>query len=772
MRTVLQQIADELKVKENQVTAAVALLDEGASVPFIARYRKEITGSLDDTQLRYLAERLGYLRELEARKQVIINSIEDQGKLTPQLRQEITTADTKTRIEDLYRPYMPKRRTKAQIAKEAGLEPLALALLENPAQSPDVLAEKYINQEMKFNDLKSVLDGARQILMEIFSDDADLSGLLREYLWSNAYLESKVIAGKEVEGEKFADYFASMETLKSIPSHRVLALFRGRSAGILQLSLVVKQGEDEIVLAGQSTICELMIAKAFAIENKSRPADAWLMDTVKWTLRVKLMTRIETELKLELKKIAETEAIKVFGNNLKDLLMAAPAGSRTTMGLDPGFRSGVKVAVVDATGKFVDQATIYPHPPQKQWDQSIQILSKLIQKHAIALIAIGNGTASRETDKLAAELIKQLPTLNLTKVMVSEAGASVYSASALAADEFPDLDVSIRGAVSIARRLQDPLAELVKIEPKAIGVGQYQHDVNQTQLNKSLDSIVEDCVNAVGVDVNMASAPLLSHVSGLNKTLAKNLVAYRDENGAFTNRKQFIKVAKLGKKAFEQAAGFLRISNGKNPLDFSAVHPEAYPLAEKIISDTGRTFQSLIGDVGFLRKLKVANYVDEKFGELTVRDILGELAKPGRDPRPEFKMVAFQDNVQKISDLKPDMILEGVVTNVANFGAFVDVGVHQDGLVHISALANEFVKDPRKVVRTGDIVKVKVIDIDVARKRISLSMRLAEKPESLSNTGAGKPHQKNYKNNMQTKVTKKEVAGDNVFALAFANAKK
>ncbi len=768
MKTVVKQIADELKVNEKQVIAAASLLDEGATVPFVARYRKELTGSLDDTQLRYLEERLGYLRELEARKEAIIKSIDEQAKLTPKLQEEILSAETKTRIEDLYRPYMPKRRTKAQSAKEAGIEPLALTLLENPEQSPEQLAEKYINQELKFNDVKSVLDGARQILMELFSEDADLSGLLREYLWKNAFLESKVAAGKESEGAKFSDYFDSMEALDNIPSHRVLALFRGRTEGFLQLNLVVKQNADEVVPINQSIVCEHMIAKAFAIENKSRAADAWLLDTVRWTLRVKLITRIDTELKLQLKKLAEMEAIKVFANNLKDLLMAAPAGSTTTMGLDPGFRTGVKVAVVDNTGKFIDHATIYPHPPQNQWNQSLHTLTKLIEKHEVKLIAIGNGTASRETDKFAAELIKSLKTSNLTKIVVSEAGASVYSASALAAAEFPDLDVSIRGAVSIARRLQDPLAELVKIEPKAIGVGQYQHDVNQSQLNKSLIGIVEDCVNAVGVDANMASAPLLTHVSGLNKTLAKNIVDYRDQHGAFTNRKQLIKVAKLGKKAFEQAAGFLRISNGENPLDFSAVHPEAYPLAEKIIQDTGKDFQSLIGDVGFLRKLKVANYTDEQFGELTVRDILTELEKPGRDPRPEFKAVAFQEDVEKISDLKPEMILQGVVTNVANFGAFVDIGVHQDGLVHISVLADKFVKDPRDVVRTGDIVKVKVVEVDIERKRISLSMRLAEKVNAMPVVNKSS-HKMNKK---QKAATEKTTKGESAFALAFANAKK
>ncbi len=715
---ITQRIAEELGAREQQVHAAVELLDGGATVPFIARYRKEVTDGLDDTQLRLLEERLGYLRELEDRRSTVINSIEEQGKMTPALKQSLVDAQTKTRLEDLYRPYMPKRRTKAQMAREAGLEPLADALFSDPMLEPESKAAEFIAPAKGVADANAALDGARQILMERFAEDAELVTELRQYGWHNGKLHASVVKGKEDEGAKFSDYFDKSEAIKAIPSHRALAMFRGRSEGVLQLTLML----DEPDHRGPST-GEGMIARRFNIRNEGRPADQWLADTVRWAWRVKLSMHIDMELKKQLREQAEQEAIKVFGSNLKDLLLAAPAGPRTTIGLDPGLRTGVKVAVVDATGKVVDTATIYPHQPKNQWDQSIHTLAALVRKHGADLVSIGNGTASRETDKLAGELIKRHPELALTKIMVSEAGASVYSASELAAREFPDMDVSLRGAVSIARRLQDPLAELVKIEAKAIGVGQYQHDLNQSKLARALEAVVEDCVNAVGVDVNTASAALLTQIAGLNTTLAHNIVAYRDLNGAFKNRKQLLKVSRLGPKAFEQAAGFLRIMSGDNPLDASAVHPEAYPVVKRIAEASSKDVRALIGDSAYLKKLDPKQFTDETFGEFTVRDILSELDKPGRDPRPEFSTATFKEGVEQLKDLQEGMLLEGVVTNVTNFGAFVDVGVHQDGLVHISQLADKFVSDPRDVVKAGDVVKVRVLDVDIKRKRVALSMK-------------------------------------------------
>ena len=715
---IIARIAEELGVRERQVQAAVDLLDEGATVPFIARYRKEATGGLDDTQLRTLEVRLAYLRELEDRRQTILDSIREQGKLTPELEQAILAADTKTLLEDLYLPYKPKRRTKAQIAREAGLEPLADALLGDPSLVPESEAEKYVDADKGVPDAAAALEGARQILMERFAEHAGLLADLRERIWNEGILASTVAEGKEQAGAKFRDYFDFAEPIAKIPSHRALALFRGRNEDVLDLVLKVGKDEDAAHKAAES-----LIARTFGIAGKGRPADRWLADTVHYAWKVKILTRIDLDLKQRLREAAEAEAIQVFAKNLKDLLLAAPAGPRTTMGLDPGLRTGVKVAVVDQTGKLLETATIYPHQPQNQWDQSIATLARMIAQYEVELVAIGNGTASRETDQLVGDLIKRHPELHITKVMVSEAGASVYSASELAAKEFPDLDVSLRGAVSIARRLQDPLAELVKIEPKAIGVGQYQHDVNQSQLAKSLDAVVEDCVNAVGVDVNTASVSLLRYVSGLSQTISQNIVEYRNRNGAFNSREELKKVPRLGEKTFEQAAGFLRIMNGTNPLDASAVHPEAYPVVERIIRDTGKDIRELIGNAAFLRSVNAENYTDERFGLPTVTDILKELEKPGRDPRPEFKTAQFKEGVDKIEDLKPGMMLEGVVTNVTNFGAFVDIGVHQDGLVHISHLSDKFVKDPREVVKAGDVVKVKVVEVDVPRRRIGLSMK-------------------------------------------------
>ncbi|ALP54358.1 RNA-binding transcriptional accessory protein [Candidatus Tenderia electrophaga] len=720
--TIEQRIAQELNAREAQVIAAIALLDESATVPFIARYRKEVTGGLDDTQLRLLEERLGYLRELEERRTTVIKSIEEQGKMTASLKTAILDADTKTRLEDLYLPYKPKRRTKAQIAREAGLEPLANALFNDPSLDPETEAANYLNPDHEIKDTAAALDGARQILMERFAEDAELLGQLRDYGWEHGLLRSQVIEGKENEAAKFADYFDKSEAIKAVPSHRALAMFRGRSEGFLNISLELP-GDAEAAANRTPTEGESMIAKRFEIRNEGRPADKWLADTVRWTWRVKLAMHIDMELKRQLREQAELEAIKVFASNLKDLLLAAPAGPRATIGLDPGLRTGVKVAVVDNTGKLVDTATIYPHQPRNQWDPSIHILAELAKKHHADLVSIGNGTASRETDKLAADLIKRHPELKLTKIMVSEAGASVYSASELAAREFPDLDVSLRGAASIARRLQDPLAELVKIEPKAIGVGQYQHDVNQSQLARMLEAVVEDCVNAVGVDVNTASAALLTQIAGLNTTLAQNIVDYRNAHGAFKNRQALLKVTRLGPKAFEQAAGFLRIMDGDNPLDASAVHPEAYPVVQRIAQSSSKDIRQLIGDSGYLKKLDPKQFTDAQFGEPTVRDILSELDKPGRDPRPEFTTARFKEGVEQLKDLKEAMLLEGVVTNVTNFGAFVDIGVHQDGLVHISELADKYVSDPRDVVKAGDVVKVRVLDVDLKRKRVALSMK-------------------------------------------------
>ncbi len=729
-----QRLAVELAAKPVQIAAAVALLDEGATVPFISRYRKEATGGLDDTQLRLLEERLRYLRELEDRRATIIASIEEQGKMTPVLLDAIHHAEDKTRLEDLYLPYKQKRRTKAQIAVEAGLQPLADALLADPNLVPESVAEAYLKPAFTtpngdnpgVADVKVALDGARQILMERFAEDATLLQSIREYLLDHGIVETAVVAGKEEAGAKFSDYFAYSETLGTIPSHRALAIFRGRREEFLTVTLRLDSEEEKPKWDAPLNPCESRIAARFGVSNKGRAADKWLSDTVRWAWRVKVFMHLDTELMTNLRETAEVEAIHVFARNLKALLLAAPAGPRATMGLDPGLRTGVKVAIVDATGKVVEYATIYPHQPRNDWDGSLHVLAQLAAKHNVSLISIGNGTASRETDKLAQDLIKLKPELKLTKIVVSEAGASVYSASEFASKELPDLDVTIRGAVSIARRLQDPLAELVKIDPKSIGVGQYQHDVGQSQLARSLDAVVEDCVNAVGVDVNTASAPLLARVSGLSSSVAQSIVNYRDAKGMFKSRSELRAVPRLGDKTFEQAAGFLRVMNGDNPLDASAVHPESYPLVEKILADIKKDVKSLIGDSGVLKSISPAKYADEKFGVPTISDILKELEKPGRDPRPEFTTATFKDGVEEIRDLRPDMILEGVITNVAAFGAFVDIGVHQDGLVHISALSNTFVKDPHTVVKAGQVVKVKVLEVDEKRKRIALTMRLTD----------------------------------------------
>jgi uncharacterized protein len=733
MDKINQRIADELRVASGQVAAAVALLDEGATVPFIARYRKEKTGGLDDTQLRTLAERLVYLRELEDRRASILKSVEEQGKLTAELARSLNAAGTKVELEDLYAPYKPKRRTKAQIAREAGLEPLADALLANPALDPATEAAKFIAEDKGIADQKAALEGARHILIERIAEKPEVVGTLREWEWSEGKLASKVKKGKETEGAKFSDYFDFGQAIKDMPSHRALALLRGVNEGILDIDLDVEHDETK------SHPAEGKIRSAFGIADKGRPADAWLGETVRLAWKARLATTITSDLLTRLKERADTEAITVFSSNLKDLLLAAPAGRRVTMGLDPGLRTGVKVAVVDSTGKLVDTTTIYPHEPKRDWSGSLATLAALAAKHKVDLVSVGNGTGSRETDKLVAELMSKMPQLKLTKVMVSEAGASVYSASELAAKEFPDLDVSLRGAVSIARRLQDPLAELVKIEPKAIGVGQYQHDVDQNGLARSLDAVVEDCVNSVGVDVNTASVPLLTRVSGLNQTLASNIVAFRNENGAFKTRAALKKVPRLGPKAFEQAAGFLRIMDGTNPLDASAVHPEAYEVVERISEKTKRPLKTMIGDRSFLKALRPAEYADESFGIPTVTDIIAELEKPGRDPRPEFKTATFTEGVEKISDLKLGMQLEGTVTNVAAFGAFVDIGVHQDGLVHISELADRFVKDPREVVKVGDVVSVRVKEVDAERKRIALTMRSGAIDRSASGQSSSRP---------------------------------
>ncbi len=725
MVSIEQRIADELSAQTKQVVAAIALLDEGATVPFISRYRKEVTGGLDDAQLRQLEDRLRYLRELEQRRSTIIESIADQEKLTDDLRRSINEAQTKTALEDLYLPYKPKRRTKGQIAIEAGLQPLAEALYEDPKLDPAEQAKAYINEDNGVADSKQALDGARYILMERFSEDAELLANIRQYLQTHGQVTAVVVEEKKQEGAKFRDYFDYSEAYKSVPSHRALALFRGRNEGVLQLNLIVPTVDDDPIHP-----CEKIVAAHWSISNQQRPADSWLQQVVSWTWKIKVLMHLELDLMGKLREQAETEAIRVFAANLTDLLLAAPAGPKATMGLDPGLRTGVKVAVVDQTGQYLDHATIYPHAPKKQWDASIAQLAKLIAQHQVELVAIGNGTASRETDKLVADLIQQHPDLSLTKIMVNEAGASIYSASEFASKEFPDLDVTIRGAISIARRLQDPLAELVKIEPKSIGVGQYQHDVSQAKLNKALDATVEDCVNAVGVEVNTASAPLLARVSGLNQTIANNIVEFRDNNGRFTQREQLKQVPRFGEKTFEQAIGFLRIANGDNPLDASAVHPESYTVVEQISQYLNTSTNHLLKDTSVLKQAKPENFVSEAFGLPTVKDIFQELEKPGRDARPEFKTATFKEGIETIKDLQPNMILEGVITNVTKFGAFVDVGVHQDGLVHISALSNHFVKDPRSVVKAGDIVHVKVIEVDPARKRIALSMRLDDEAES------------------------------------------
>ncbi len=773
-----QRLANELAARNEQVAAAIVLLDEGATVPFIARYRKEVTGGLDDTQLRLLEERLRYFRELEARRTAIISSIEEQGKMTPVLMQAILLAEDKTRLEDLYLPYRVKRRTKAQIALEAGLEPLADALLSNPTLDPEVEAARYIKPAFTKDqgenpgvaDIKAALDGARQILMERFSEDAELLQQLRVYLKEHGVVDAKVIEGKQEAGEKFTDYFDYSEQFANIPSHRALALFRGRREEMLTLTLRLDTEDEKPKWDAPLNPCESRVAVRFSVNNQNRLADKWLMDTVRWAWRVKIFLYLDTELMGMLREEAEGEAIRVFARNLKDLLLAAPAGPRATMGLDPGLRTGVKVAVVDATGKVVDTATIYPHQPRNDWDSSLYTLEKLAEQHQVALISIGNGTASRETDKLAQDLIKRRPDLKLNKIVVSEAGASVYSASEFASRELPELDVSIRGAVSIARRLQDPLAELVKIDPKSIGVGQYQHDVSQTQLARSLDSVVEDCVNAVGVDVNTASAPLLARVSGLNGNVAQSIVDYRDKNGKFFSRSSLRSVPRLGEKTFEQAAGFLRVMDGDNPLDASAVHPESYPLVEKILAEIKKEVKQVIGDSALLKSLEPKRFADERFGLPTVVDILKELDKPGRDPRPEFVTASFKDGIEEIADLKPDMILEGVVTNVAAFGAFVDIGVHQDGLVHISALSHTFVKDPHSVVKAGQVVKVKVVEVDPKRKRIALTMRLDDAP-----TPAGaKPQQRGDRTDaarLATQQRREPAAPSNAMAAAFSKLK-
>lgn len=774
MSNISARLAQELNAKEQQVIAATALLDEGATVPFIARYRKEVTGGLDDTQLRLLEQRLGYLRELEERRRFILDTIAEQGKLSDALAADINNAQSKTELEDLYLPYKPKRRTKGQIAIEAGLEPLADALYNDAGINPESHAAQFVDAEKGIEDTKAALDGAKFILIERFAEDAKLLAKLRKQIDVNGLIEAKVIKGQEEAGAKYRDYFEHSEKLTKVPSHRALAMLRARNEGILQLSINPEPSSEN-----PAQYCAQIIADHYQLNVSSAAASEWLMSVVQWAWKVKLALHLESEFLGTMREKAEKQAIDVFAKNLKDLLMAAPAGPRVTMGIDPGLRTGCKVAVVDATGKLLTTNTIFPHAPQNHWDKSVRTLEQLCRQHKVELIAIGNGTASRETDKLAAELLANNKELNMSKIMVSEAGASVYSASEFAANEFPNLDVSLRGAVSIARRLQDPLAELVKIEPKSIGVGQYQHDVSQSQLGQSLISVVEDCVNSVGVDVNTASVPLLTRVSGLNKTLASNIVQFRDENGSFNNRAQLKKVARLGPKAFEQAAGFLRIINGADPLDSSAVHPEAYPVVKQICTEKNIEVSDLIGNSDVLKQLEPAQFTSEKFGLPTVTDIIAELDKPGRDPRPEFKTAVFKAGVETIQDLKVGMILEGVVSNVANFGAFVDVGVHQDGLVHISSITNKFISDPREVVKAGDIVKVKVLEVDVARKRISFTMRLDD--DITQAAPQGKPSQvkptQNKGSNPQSKGPRpKKDAGNaamgNAFAEAFAKLKK
>ena len=732
-KTISQQIADELNVREQQVEAAVALLDGGATVPFIARYRKEATGALDDAQLRTLEERLTYLRELEERRVTVLNSIREQGKLDATLEAAILAADSKGRLEDIYLPYKPKRRTKAEIAKEAGLEPLADQLLSQPENDPQAVALPFVDAEKQVADVAAALDGARAILVERFAEDADLIGGLREQMWSSGLLASKLREGKKEAGAKFSDYFDFSEPLNKLPSHRILAMFRGEKEEILDLQMLP---EAPPATPAAVSSYEFRIMQRFAISDQKRPGDKWLAETVRWAWRTKIQVHLNIDLRLRLWTAAEQEGVRVFASNLRDLLLAAPAGARATMGLDPGYRTGVKVAVIDATGKVVATTAIFPHEPQRRWDEALAILGKLAREHRVELIAIGNGTASRETDKLATELVKLLPELKMSKIVVSEAGASVYSASAFASEELPDLDVTLRGAVSIARRLQDPLAELVKIDPKSIGVGQYQHDLGEAKLSRSLDAVVEDCVNAVGVDANTASAPLLARVSGIGSGLAQSIVQHRDANGPFKSRKALKDVPRLGPKAFEQCAGFLRITSGEDPLDASGVHPESYPVVRRILTATKSDIKALIGNTEALRQLKPQSFVDETFGLPTVTDILRELEKPGRDPRPAFKAAVFKDGVEKVSDLKPGMVLEGAVTNVAAFGAFIDVGVHQDGLVHISAMSRSFIKDPREVVKPGDIVRVKVLEVDVPRKRIALTLRLDDEIGAKPDRGA------------------------------------
>lgn len=785
MIAIAETIANELNVKKQQVDAAIALLDEGATVPFISRYRKEVTGGLDDGQMRTLQERLGYLRELETRREAILKLIDEQGKLTPLLKRDILAADSKTRLEDLYLPYKQKRRTKGMIAIEAGIQPLADSLLNNPQLDPVVEAKKYINTsadfKQAFEETKGVLDGAKYVLMERFAEDANLVGELREFMTDRGQLTSAVVPGKEQEAAKFKDYFENADAVKKMPSHRILAMLRGRNEGFLQLK--VDSPDD----GSETHPCEYRIAKHNGIQSQKRAGDAWLSEVVKWTWKIKLQLKLETELLTELRQRAEVDAINVFGQNLKDLLLAAPAGQKATMGLDPGLRTGVKIAVIDDTGKYLDETVIYPHAPRNQWDESIAALAKMSAKHNVNLLAIGNGTASRETDKLCGDLMKKHPELGLQKIMVSEAGASVYSASEIAAAEFPNLDVTVRGAISIARRLQDPLAELVKIDPKSIGVGQYQHDVNQTLLAKNLESVVEDCVNSVGVEVNTASAEILSHVAGLNKTIAQNIIDYRDENGVFTNRKQLKKVPRLGEKAFEQAAGFIRIRGSNNPLDASAVHPESYSVVQEMLKDLKCEIKQLIGNKQNLATIDAERYTSDKFGLPTITDIIAELDKPGLDPRPEFKTATFKEGVEKMSDLVPGMILEGTVSNVTHFGSFVDIGVHQDGLVHISAMSDKFIKDPHEVVKAGEIVKVKVMEVDQARKRIALSLRLDDplEPEDGGSAQKAKPaarkpapskpannQRSNNQNARPAKTSTSNTPSNNAFADAFANAKK
>lgn len=772
MANINRQIAEELGVREQQIDATVELLDGGATVPFVARYRKEITGGLDDVQLRTLEERLTYLRELEERRIAILNSVREQGKLDAALEAAIMAADSKGRLEDIYLPFKPKRRTKAEIAREAGLEPLSEMLLTQPQNDPQVVAAGFVDAEKQVADVAAALEGARAILVERFAEDADLIGRLREQMWSSGLMASTVRKGKKTEGEKFSDYFEFSQSLSKLPSHRILAMFRGEKEEILELQI---QPDAQVPVPGSTVpnTYELKIMQRFVISDQGRPGDRWLVDTARWAWRTKIQVHLNIDLRMRLWTAAETEGVRVFASNLRDLLLAAPAGARVTMGLDPGYRSGVKVAVVDATGKVVATTAIYPHEPQRKWDEALATLGKLAVAHRVDLIAIGNGTASRETDKLATELVKLLPDLKMSKIVVSEAGASVYSASAFASEELPELDVTLRGAVSIARRLQDPLGELVKIDPKAIGVGQYQHDLGETKLARSLDAVVEDCVNAVGVDANTASAPLLARVSGIGLGLAQSIVQHRDANGPFKSRKALKEVPRLGPKAFEQCAGFLRINDGEDPLDTSGVHPEAYPVVRRILAATKSDIKALIGNAEIVRQLKPQAFVDDTFGLPTVTDILRELEKPGRDPRPAFKAAVFKEGVEEIKDLKRGMILEGTVTNVAAFGAFVDIGVHQDGLVHVSAMSKTFIKDPREVVKPGDIVKVKVLEIEVARKRIALTLRLDDEIGSKGAKPAAADRQREFsKASMTSSAPRKpqEQSGGGALAEALRRA--